>query len=111
MQSRLNSSLWVAAHVRTCFVNDCPAFIIARGDDERGGILIKLDQFEAGVTLFERTSDFEGRLCWRQIATGLSASEARDRVAKKRAFDEDLWVIEIEDIRQTYVPDAPVLTE
>jgi hypothetical protein len=111
METRLNSSLWVAAHVRTCFVNDCPAFVIARGDAERGGILLKLDQFESGITLLERTTDFEGHLCWRQIASQLSAPDANDRVAKKRSFDQDLWVIEIEDMRTTYVPDAPVLSE
>lgn len=111
MSDRLKSSLWVEAHVRSCFAADLPAFIVARGDRERGGILLKIDQFDAGIQLFERTLDFDGNRVWRRVAAGISSAEAQERITKKRAFDEDLWVVEIEDLRQVYEPDAPVLDD
>lgn len=111
MSDRLKTSLWVEAHIRTCFAADQPAFVLARGDADRGGILLKIDGFDAGITLFERTLDFDGNRVWRQLLAGADAGLANERVAKKRAFDEDLWVVEIEDLRQTYKPDAPVLED
>ncbi len=111
MSERLKTSLWVEAHIRTCFAADRPAFVLARGDADRGGILLKIDGFDAGITLLERTLDFDGNRVWRQLLVGADAGAASEQVAKKRAFDEDLWVVEIEDLRQTYEPDAPVLED
>lgn len=111
MSDRLKTSLWIDAHIRTCFNADMPAFVVARGDRDRGGILLKLDRFADGITLLEQTLDFDGNRVWRQLAKGLDAASANERIAKKRHFDEDLWVLEIEDLRQVYVPDAPILSE
>lgn len=111
MTDQLKSRLWVEAHVRACFANDLPAFIIARGDEERGGILLKIDRFSEGVTLLERTLDFDGNRVWRKLTDGADAQETAERIEKKRRFDEDLWVIEIEDLRAVYTADAPVLAD
>lgn len=111
MSDRLKTSLWVEAHIRTCFAADQPAFVLARGDADRGGILLKIDGFDAGISLLERTLDFDGNRVWRQLLTGADASTASEQITKKCAFDEDLWVVEIEDLRQTYKPDAPVLED
>lgn len=109
MEDRLKTGLWVEAHVRACFAADRPAFIVAKGDEDRGGILLKIDRFDAGITLFERTLDFDGNRVWRQLGTGMEGPAASESIAKKRSFDPDLWVLEIEDLRQTYEPDAPIL--
>lgn len=109
MEDRLKTSLWVEAHIRRCFADDCPAFVLARGDADRGGVLLKLDRFDAGVSLYERTLDFDGKRAWRQLAAGVDAADAAERVARKRQFDPDLWVIEIEDLRGRYALDAPLL--
>ena len=111
MTDQLKSRLWIDAHVRICFANDLPAFVIARGDEERGGILLKIDRFDQGITLLERTLDFDGNRVWRKLVEGADVQEAADRIEKKRRFDEDLWVIEIEDLRGAYQPDAPILAD
>ncbi len=111
MSNDLKTSLWVEAHIRTCFAHDMPAFVVARGDADRGGILLKIDRFSAGFTLFERTLDFDGNRVWRKLAENIDALEATERVRKKRQFDEDLWVVEIEDLRSSYQPDAPILAD
>lgn len=111
MTDRIKTSLWVEAHLRTCFAADQPAFVVARGDADRGGVLLKIDRFSAGIILLERTLDFDGTRVWRQLLVGADAATTSEQITKKRAFDEDLWVLEIEDLRQTYVPDAPVLDD
>lgn len=111
MEDRIKTSLWADAHIRTCFVADMPAFVIARGDGDRGGVLLKIDQFDAGVSLYEKTMDFDGNKVWRCLDSGQKSAEIDIKIAKKRDFDPDLWVIEIEDMRQTYVFDAPILDD
>lgn len=107
----LKTSLWVEAHLRTCFSADMPAFVAARGDADRGGILLKVNRFKEGVILFERTRDFDGNRVWRQLAQTDDERDIDARIQKKRSFDEDAWVIEVEDLRCQYVPDAPVLSD
>lgn len=111
MTDALKTKLWIDAHIRACFAQELPAFVLARGDAERGGILLKIDQFEAGVMLLERTLDFDGNRVWRRLLAGGDGPAASEKIAKKRSFDEDLWVIEIEDLRAAYKPDAPILED
>lgn len=111
MIDALKTSLWIEAHIRTCFSQDCPAFVVARGDADRGGILLKLDRFDAGISLYERTLDFDGNRVWRQLISGADTERAQATIDKKRNFDEDLWVLEIEDMRGIYNLDAPLLDD
>lgn len=114
METRIKTSLWVDAHVRTCFAADMPAFVVHKGDAERGGIILKLNRFLKGVQLFEQSMDFDGNKIWRQIGNfnedfdrenDMLASEV---IAKKRNFDPDIWVLEIEDMKSLYELDAPI---
>ena len=107
---RLNTKLWVDAHVRVCHAEGCPAFIIAKGDEARGGVLLKVNRFAAGVHLYEQSRDFDGNRIWRRLGPEAGEAEADTdaRIRKKRQFDSDLWVIEIEDMGGKYVCDAPV---
>lgn len=107
----LKTSLWVEAHVRTCFAADLPTFVAAKGDPDRGGVLLKINRFSMGVTLLERTRDFEGRRVWRLVAETHEERDIDARIQKKRSFDEDLWVLEVEDLRNQYEPDAPILRD
>lgn len=109
MVDALKTSLWIEAHIRTCFSRNCPAFVVARGDADRGGILLKLDRFNAGIFLYERTLDFDGNRVWRQVLAGGDSAQAKTTIEKKRSFDQDIWVLEIEDLRGVYELDAPLL--
>jgi len=110
MQIRLKTSLWVEAHVRQCFLADTPAFIIAKGDAERGGVILKVNRFRNGIELYEQALDFDGNKIWRNTGTfdGAGESDADAAIKKKRQFDPDLWAIEIEDNRSIYELDAPI---
>lgn len=108
--NRLTSRLWVDAHVRTCHINHMPAFVVAKGDEARGGILLKINRFGAGVLTFEQSRNFDGEKIWRRLGPegGEAEVDADARIAKKRSFDHDLWVVEIEDMAGEYSPDAPI---
>lgn len=110
MNDRLKTGMWVDAHVRTCFAADMPTFVVHKGDVERGGVILKINRFSGGISLYEQTLDFDGNKMWRQIGNYEAAAErdADAALMKKRSFDSDLWVLEIEDTKGIYELDAPV---
>ena len=114
MEKRIKSKLWVDAHVRRCFAGGLPAFVIAKGDAERGGIILKINGFDRGVTVLEQALDFDGLRVWRRMGAGagalatVSEADADASIRKRRSFDPDIWVIEIEDIKGTYTLDEPI---
>lgn len=110
MNDRLKTSMWVDAHVRTCFAADMPTFVVNKGDADRGGVLLKINRFAAGIQLYEQTLDFDGNKMWRCVGS-FEASAERDADAvllKKRQYDTDVWVLEIEDAKSVYELDAPI---
>lgn len=110
IEARLKTDLWVEAHIRQCFLADMPAFVVAKGDAERGGVLLKVNHFEVGIALFEQSRDFDGKKIWRNIGEFSCADEAvaDALLQKKRQIDADIWIIEIEDRRSLYQLDAPL---
>jgi len=110
IEARLKTELWVEAHVRQCFLADMPAFVVAKGDAERGGVALKINRFDNGIALFEQSRDFDGQKIWRNIGEFAATEEADADAAlqKKRQIDSDIWIIEIEDRRSLYELDAPL---
>src|SRR5262245_36174529 len=49
---RLSSELWVQAFIRRCNAAGAPAFIMRRGDDERGAIYVKVALLDGRAKLF-----------------------------------------------------------
>ena len=52
----LNTGLWVSAQVRICDRAFIPATVVRRGDPDAGTVLLKLNRFEHGVTVYAQTS-------------------------------------------------------
>ena len=48
MMPRLKAAIWVDAEIRRCRVNGIDAYLVRRGDEHAGAILIKHNRFEAG---------------------------------------------------------------
>ncbi len=96
---RLPTELWVQAHLRRCFAAAIPAVLARRGEPDRGTVLLKLNQIEAGCRILTQARDLDGRLGWLAALGGqlVPETDADAYIARAVERDPDLWVIEIED--------------
>ena len=94
---RLASGVWVSAYLTRLRLADIPAFVVARGDETAGAVLIKLNTLDGNAKAFQRSFDMmTGERTWMVLAEGIE-QDVDVSVAKQRSFDSDLWVIEVED--------------
>lgn len=94
---RLASGVWVAAYLTRLRLADIPAFVVARGDETAGAVLVKLNTLDGNAKAFQRSFDMmTGERTWMVLAEGIE-QDVDVSIAKQRSFDSDLWVIEVED--------------
>ncbi len=110
-EERLPTELWVQAHLRRWSVDAMPAALLRRGEPERGTVLLKLNQIEAGCRILTQARDLDGRLGWLAALGGKLVAEAEADAYITRAIerDPDLWVIEIEDRNGRHPFDGKVI--
>jgi hypothetical protein len=96
--SRLPSRLWVQALIRRAELGGASAFIAARGDAERGDLAVKVALLDGTARLYRRGYASEGERPFDDVTPEQGGEADCDaQIARWRARDEDLWVIEIED--------------
>ncbi|CUW38595.1 conserved protein of unknown function(Protein of unknown function DUF1491,6-107) [Magnetospirillum sp. XM-1] len=98
-EPRLKAKLWVHAAIRRCAILAIPAFVVAKGDEDAGAVLIKLNRGPAGCEVFTQVRDGAGEAAWMR-ATGpdpVPEDKADSYIRKSRDIDSDLWVVEVED--------------
>lgn len=94
---RLASGVWVSAYLTRLRLADIPAFVVARGDETAGAVLVKLNTLDGNAKAFQRSFDMmTGERTWMVLADGIE-QDVDMSIAKQRSFDSDLWVIEVED--------------
>ena len=94
---RLVSGVWVSAYLTRLRLADIPAFVVARGDETAGAVLVKLNTLDGNAKAFQRSFDMmTGERTWMVLAEGVE-QDVDVSVTKQRSFDSDLWVIEVED--------------
>ncbi len=76
-----------------------PAYLVKKGEAERGTILLKLNRLEVGCEVWTQVRLIEGELGWMKAlnAATVPEREADDYIARAISRDPDLWVVEIED--------------
>jgi hypothetical protein len=107
----LTTGLWVSAQVRLCDRAFIPATVVRRGDPDAGTVLLKVNRFAAGVTVYTQASSLDGEPAWSR-GTGpapVSEPEADAYIARQVARDPDLWVVEIEDHKGVYKVDGKLV--
>lgn len=95
--TRLTADIWVAAYLTRLRLADIPAFVVTRGDNTAGAVLVKLNTLDGQARAFQRSFDLmTGERAWVVLAEGAEAA-VDQALVRQRTFDPDLWVIEVED--------------
>ena len=97
MGARLAAGVWVSAYLARLRQAAIPVYVAARGEGTSGAVAVKLATLDGRAALWRRVFDpmAEAR-AWVCVSEGLeSAIDAQ--IARERARDPDLWVIEVED--------------
>ncbi len=96
MTPRLSTDFWVGAYRARLAAADIPCYLTHRGDPTAGAVLVKLATMDGAAKLYGRAYGPDGARVWALLAQG-AESEVDAAAARQRAFDPDLWLIEIED--------------
>ena len=103
---RLKTNIYVSAEIRRCENLMISAVVLHKGDQERGMVLIKQYVHGQGAKIFTQIRDLNGNMNWHQPLGDVFMEEpkADQYISRQRDFDEDLWVIEVEDTKGQYSP-------
>ena len=96
-EPRLKAGIWVAGYLARLGALAIPAFVVRRGDETAGAVLVKVATLDGKARAFQRSFDpMSGQRTWMVLADG-DEPAVDEAVARQRRFDPDLWVIEVED--------------
>ncbi len=109
MAPRLTSEFWVGAYLRRLDLYNIPAFVVARGDDTAGAVLVKLNKLDGRAAAYQRSFNIEGDRIWVTLAEG-PEPDVDAVLNRQRDFDPDLWVIEVEDRQGRHLLDEDGLS-
>ncbi|MCF8474338.1 MAG: DUF1491 family protein [Emcibacter sp.] len=102
----IKTSFWVFAEIKRCDSLFLPTAILHKGDADRGLVLIKQYIAGKGCILHSRKRNIEGKLQWSHPLGSSAVIEkiADDYIARELSYDEDLWIMEVEDPKGNYIP-------
>jgi len=95
---RLPAHLEVGALVRKIQGEGDFATVLRKGDPESGSLLLIVESRGRHLACLERVLTLSGNYEWQQVGPADSAGseEIRSFLAKRRRFDTDLWLIELD---------------
>ena len=98
MTPRLASSVLVGALLRRAEQEGGFGAVLEKGDATAGSILVILLEKGGNPRIFERVLQPDGTYSWSKAAThaGGTPQEVPDFIARRRRFDPDLWVLELD---------------
>lgn len=103
--TRLSTEIWISAYLKHLSMANIPAYVMRRGDNVAGAILIKVNTLNGQAAVFSQTYDILSDCrSWSAGETG-AEEEIDAMLTRQTARDPDLWVIEIES------PNAVTLLE
>lgn len=98
MRPRLASSILVNALIRRAESLGGFGMVLARGDSTAGSILLVLNERGEPAGTMERVLQATGDYLWQLTPTQHTENkqEVDSLVSRRRSFDPDLWVIELD---------------
>lgn len=99
-EERLPTKVWIDALVRRVQVAGASAFILQRGDEARGDVLIKVSELNGTARAYVPRTSMEGARIFVDLegqGVGPDETGVDDYLRRTAERDRDLWVLEIED--------------
>ncbi|MEQ8192987.1 MAG: DUF1491 family protein [Rhodospirillales bacterium] len=105
MSNRLRTQIWVQAQIRICDRRNIAVFVRHKGDPDAGAVLIKLNGFDDGSIVLSQITAADDRSQWLRGTgeTPVPDADAEAYIERQLKWDNDLWVLEIEDPRGEYL--------
>ena len=101
MEVRLKTEFWIQALIRRCAIEGIPAYVVRRGDENAGVVLVKVNCLDGRASVYFQARGAEGERIWLayNVDKGklLPECDADAFIKRQLDFDPDVWVIEIED--------------
>ncbi|MEL6728648.1 MAG: DUF1491 family protein [Pseudomonadota bacterium] len=97
---RLPTKTWVEALMRRAQIEGAGAFVLQKGDEARGDVLIKVADLQGEARAYVPRTSMEGERIFVDLQSqnvGPDEASVDDYVQRARQRDSDLWIIEIED--------------
>jgi hypothetical protein len=105
----LKAKFWVDALVRRAETGFASAYVIRRGDEDAGTVLVKVVAADRLARLFVPARDQNGTRVWQLYRkTPIPEPEADDYCRRRTENDPDVWIIEIEDRQGRHFLTEPV---
>ena len=99
-EARLAASVEASSLMRKVAANGGFATILAKGDAERGALLLVVTERGRHVAVLERMLNAGGNYAWQLSGPKSGGATLAEWLQKRRRGDGDLWLIELD------VPDA-----
>ena len=97
MSARLSSDVLVSALLQMAAREGGYGTVIAKGDANAGAVLIVLAERGRPVLVLERLLQPDGRYAWGSpLKGGHNEDELNKFLARRRGFDRDSWVLELD---------------
>ncbi|MET0183325.1 MAG: DUF1491 family protein [Caulobacterales bacterium] len=96
----LKTDIWAGALIRRAEIGGAFAAVSRKGDIDAGDVLVKVATLDGKAMLYATALGMDGETVFLDLSAGALGNEEAavdEAIAKRRARDPDLWVIEIED--------------
>lgn len=110
MELRLKAGIFVRALIRRIEVAGAQAFVVRKGAEESGAVLLKVSRLDGTCYLLEQARRGEGDLVWmKPLGDSVDDARASTYFERQLRFDPDLWIVEIEDRDGRSFVDEPIV--
>jgi hypothetical protein len=107
---RLKAGIFVRALIRRAQVAGASAFIVRKGQEEAGAILLKVARLDGTVLVLNQARRGDGGLVWAKVlGDWVDEAKAAQWCDRQVTFDPDLWIVEIEDREGRAFVDEPIV--
>ena len=111
MVPRLKAGIFVRALIRRVEVAGAAAYVVRKGGEEAGAVILKVSPLDGTTTLLTQARRGAGELVWlKPLGEHVDDATATAWLDKQIKFDPDLWIVEIEDRQGRTFVDEPVVS-